>query len=365
MTERLYSRALSLDGVAELDELAINPTVDKAVESVRELLGVELAYATRFSDGLQYFHRVRGDGASFGVRQDDGMPLGETYCERIIEGRLPNLIPDVRAEDRASSLAITDTADVGAFTSVPLIFSDGSFYGTLCAISHQAKPEWGYRELQFLRIFARMIADQLEREGWEQRTFEIERAAHELEVQAAAATALIGAVEARDAYTAGHSRAVVDHAAAVADLLGLAGEDRAQVKNVALLHDIGKISVPDSILHKAGPLTEAEWSVMRQHPVASEQLVSGVPGLRHLAPMVRAEHERWDGEGYPDGLRGEEIPLASRITLVCDAFHAMTSDRPYRRAMPQDEACTEIEASLGVQFCPTAGRALLSILAGE
>jgi HD domain-containing protein/GAF domain-containing protein len=365
MTERGYLQVLSLDGVGELDDLVLNPTVDKAVDSVRELMGVELAYATRFANGLQYFHHVRGESSSFGIEEGDGMPLADTYCEKVLEGRLPNLIPDVRAEDRAASMEVTRRADVGAFTSVPLIFSDGSFYGTLCAVSHEARPEWGYRELQFLRIFARIIADQIEREGLAQRAFEVERAAHDLEVQAAAATALLRAVEARDSYTGGHSRAVVGHATSVADLLGVVSDARAEVKNVALLHDIGKISVPDAILLKEGPLDEHEWAVMRHHPIASEQLVAGVPGLRHLAPLVRAEHERWDGLGYPDGLAGEEIPLSSRITLVCDAFHAMTSDRPYRRSMSAEAARAEIEAGLGAQFCPSAGAALLEILSSR
>ena len=101
---------------------------------------------------------------------------------------------------------------------------------------------------------------------------------------------------------------------------------------------------------------------MRTHPIASERLINDVPGLAHLAPSIRAEHERWDGGGYPDGLAGEEIPIASRITLVCDAWHAMTSDRPYRKALPLEVAREELRKNLGGQFCPQAGQALLSLL---
>ena len=136
------------------------------------------------------------------------------------------------------------------------------------------------------------------------------------------------------------------------------------MKQVALLHDIGKIALPDGILRKPGPLDDEEWETMRRHPVHGAEMVAEVPGLRHLAPMVRAEHERWDGNGYPDGLAGEEIPLASRITLVCDAYHAMTSDRPYRRALSAEDARAEVADGLGSQFCPTAGRALLATLDG-
>ena len=104
---------------------------------------------------------------------------------------------------------------------------------------------------------------------------------------------------------------------------------------------------------------------MRRHPVFSERMVRDIPGLEHLGPAVRAEHERWDGTGYPDGLAGEAIPLASRITLVCDAYDAMTSDRPYRPALAVESAREEIARGMGSQFCPTAAQALLDVLAAD
>jgi HD-GYP domain-containing protein (c-di-GMP phosphodiesterase class II) len=225
----------------------------------------------------------------------------------------------------------------------------------LCAASHSAKPSMGYRELQFLHVFARMVADVLERES-------LEDGARSLEVQAAAAQALIAAVHARDAYTASHSREVVDHAVMVAERMGLSDDEIGEVRHVAMLHDIGKIAVPDTILGKPGSLTEEEWKVMRTHSASGEQVIRNTPGLEHLAPAIRAEHERWDGAGYPDGLAGEEIPLVSRITFVCDAYHAMTSDRPYRPALSNEEAMAELEAGVGTQFCPRSANALIELL---
>jgi HD-GYP domain-containing protein (c-di-GMP phosphodiesterase class II) len=149
----------------------------------------------------------------------------------------------------------------------------------------------------------------------------------------------------------------------VAERLDVDPEQTREVGQVALLHDIGKIGVPDSILQKPGPLTESEWAVMRTHPAVGAEMVSCVVGLGHLAPAVRAEHERWDGCGYPDGLRGEDIPLSSRIVFACDAFHAMTSDRPYRRALSREAAVAELERGSGSQFCPTAVKALLEEIA--
>lgn len=176
-----------------------------------------------------------------------------------------------------------------------------------------------------------MVADGLERET-------LADEARSSAVQATAARALVAAVEARDSYTGGHSQAVVGHAMAVAHHLGLAEQELVDVEHVALLHDIGKIAIPDAILNKPGALTAEEWEIMRQHPVSSDRLIRNVPGLDHLGPAIRAEHERWDGTGYPDGLAGEGIPLPSRITLACDAYHAMTSDRPYRPALPEAQS---------------------------
>jgi diguanylate cyclase (GGDEF)-like protein/PAS domain S-box-containing protein len=180
--------------------------------------------------------------------------------------------------------------------------------------------------------------------------------------ETASLRALLAAVNARDSYTGGHSRQVVGLARAVAIRMGVDEAVVSEVEQVALLHDLGKIAVPDSILRKRGPLTDEEQALMRQHPVVGAQIVSSTPELEHLAPAIRAEHERWDGRGYPDGLAGEEIPLASRITFVCDAFHAMTSHRPYRRALSREEARAEVARCAGTQFCPSAVEAFLEVV---
>jgi hypothetical protein len=343
------------DDLVRLRDVAQSPSLERALDAVREFLGMEVAYIGRITETEQVFDVIRGDSSSFGIEPGDSMPIEETYCKRILTGRLPNLIPDTRADDRAASLEVTKSADVGAYASVPLRFSDGRLHGMLCAASHSPVPSLGYRELQFLHVFARMVADVLERES-------LEQGARSLEVQAAAAQALIAAVHARDAYTASHSREVVDHAVMVAERMGLSDDEITQVGHVAMLHDIGKIAVPDTILGKPGSLTDEEWQVMRSHSTSGEQLIRNTPGLEHLAPAIRAEHERWDGGGYPDGLAGEEIPLVSRITFVCDAYHAMTSDRPYRPALSNEEALAELEAGAGSQFCPRCAGVLLDLL---
>jgi len=178
-----------------------------------------------------------------------------------------------------------------------------------------------------------------------------------------ALAALFATVRACDAYTASHSRDVVALSRAVAIRLGLDAATRSEVEHVALIHDLGKIAIPDAILRKPGTLNADEQSLMRQHPVIGAQIVGSVNALQHLATAVRAEHERWDGGGYPDGLAGDEIPVASRIVFVCDAYHAMTTDRLYRSAMPTGDALAELERHAGTQFCPSAVTALLRVLA--
>jgi diguanylate cyclase (GGDEF)-like protein len=174
---------------------------------------------------------------------------------------------------------------------------------------------------------------------------------------------LAAALEARDGYTGEHSDAVHALSVAVARKLGLYPREVAEVEAVALLHDVGKIGIPDQILHKPGPLTPEEWVLMREHPVIGERILRPLPGLSEVATAVRHEHERWDGRGYPDGISGEDIPLASRIVLACDAYNALVSDRPYRRRLSDATAEAELRRCAGTQFDPRVVYALLECIA--
>jgi putative nucleotidyltransferase with HDIG domain len=177
--------------------------------------------------------------------------------------------------------------------------------------------------------------------------------------------ALVAALEARDPSTARHSRSVVEIAERVALRLGLSEDAVAEAASVAALHDIGKLAVPDRILLKPGPLDDIERTIMRDHSAAGARILLAVQELAHLAEAVRATHERWDGRGYPDGLAGESIPLASRIVFVCDAYDAMTSPRPYRASIGHVRAEAELRRCRGSQFCPQATDALLAVLEVE
>jgi HD-GYP domain-containing protein (c-di-GMP phosphodiesterase class II) len=191
---------------------------------------------------------------------------------------------------------------------------------------------------------------------------------HELELRDAyrgTAFLLGDVVEADDEYTGVHSREVVDLTLSVVDQLGLSAQERRDAEFAALLHDVGKVRVPKEIINKPGPLTPEERKVMEKHTVDGERLLLRVGGLLgEIGRVVRSCHERYDGRGYPDGLAGENIPLLARIVSCCDAYNAMTSDRSYRKALPQETAIAELRGGSGAQFDPQVVDALIAALGG-
>jgi two-component system, cell cycle response regulator len=162
-----------------------------------------------------------------------------------------------------------------------------------------------------------------------------------------------------------HLRGTADLALAVGRELGMEGEELDDVAHAAELHDVGKIAIPDAILEKSGPLEDAEWAFMRRHTIIGERILHAAPALRSVARLVRSSHERWDGAGYPDGLRGEEIPLGARVVAVCDAFDAMTANRPYRNRVAEPAALAELRRCAGTQFDPAVVEAFGRVLERE
>ena len=174
---------------------------------------------------------------------------------------------------------------------------------------------------------------------------------------------LADVVEFDDSYTANHSRSVVDLVRAVAEEMRIDPAARQELEFAALLHDVGKIGIPKDILNKPSALSDAEFEIMKTHTIEGQFMLDRIGGLLgRVGEIVRSCHERWDGGGYPDGLVGEEIPLAARIVFTCDAFSAMTTDRPYREAMPWEAAVTELESNAGSQFDPQVVAAFTNVI---
>ncbi len=168
--------------------------------------------------------------------------------------------------------------------------------------------------------------------------------------------ALERALQAKNVYTEGHSRRVAEKSVEIARAMGVPREQVRHIELGALFHDIGKIGIRDDVLNKAGKLTEAEYEHMKIHPVVAEQILSPIEELRPIVDIVKYEHERWDGGGYPKGLKGKEIPLGSRLIAIADAWDSMVFDRIYRKALPHDQALREIEHKAGTQFDPECVR---------
>ena len=174
--------------------------------------------------------------------------------------------------------------------------------------------------------------------------------------------ALTAAIDAKDHYTFDHSNNVSKYASQLAAAIGLDQEHVEMIRQAGLLHDIGKIGIPEAILTKQGRLTEEEHKVMQQHVEGSIAMIRYLPSLDYVIPAAIGHHERWDGKGYPRGIAGEEIPVGARCLCIADAFDAMTTARSYRLPMPVEAALDEIERCLGTQFDPVLGRKFIELV---
>ncbi len=327
-----------LKDLARIAPVISHEVLDRTLSLVRDHLDLDLVLLTEIVEDKEVVLEAEGDEAAL---QD----VVETEGDQII----------LLDEDEQGGPGTEEGHS--CILDVPLTFSDGRVFGTLCCVGHEHR-EIDDHERRFVKILGRLVSDQLERE-------ELQKRNNQLFLEQTALEVLMAALGARDGYTGEHSEEVVELSLAVADEMQLSGRTRDLVKQTALLHDVGKIGIPDQILRKKGPLDEAEWVVMKSHPEIGQRIVESTYTLRHLGLAIRAEHERWDGEGYPDGLRGEEIPLPSRIVFVCDAYHAMVSDRPYRPAMRRGDALARLLAASGTQFDPKCVEALYGIVSRQ
>jgi putative nucleotidyltransferase with HDIG domain len=232
---------------------------------------------------------------------------------------------------------------------------DGKPWGVL-ELVHDARGELDFDDVLYAETIAAAIGASLHRsqlyeelEGTFMRTLAV----------------LSDALEAKDSYTAAHAREVADLAVRVGRAVGMDPDDLRTLSYAALLHDIGKIAIRTEILHKPGPLDPDEYEEMKAHTVVGAQMLERIPYFAGVHPLVRSSHERWDGAGYPEGLAREDIPLGARVIAACDAYHAMTSDRPYRGAMDESSAIAELRDGSGTQFDPEVIDALLALLAEE
>jgi hypothetical protein len=280
-------------------------------------------------------------GCRFGA--DEG-PIGEVLATGapMLSDDFAHLVSPLEAGEGLGCSAV----------AVPVQWG-GSVRGALVAGCYAAERTLGDEEVLLLAELADLAGAALEHTG-QHRQFDDLMKAH--------VEALAAAMDMRDRRTAAHSEDVVRLAAEVGRLLGLEPASLVELEFAARLHDVGKIRVPDAVLHKPGPLDHDEYEIIRCHAAWGSETLSTIPGLEAVATVVRFHHERWDGNGYPDRLAGARIPLASRIICACDAFAAMTADRPYRDAMEREEALAEVVSKSGSQFDPAVVDALAEVV---
>jgi HD-GYP domain-containing protein (c-di-GMP phosphodiesterase class II) len=323
---------------------------DAVVEELHEAFGYFLCAIVRVRED-EHVYSAAGRGDAF-VRLglvDWHQPVEAGLIGRCLRTGRPVVVDDVRSQpDYAPT---RETANVRSELIVPLRV-DGEPYGVI-NIEEVRPAAFDEDDVRLLQTVADQAGAALRSAALYER---LERA------YLGTAEALAAALEAKDAYTADHARKIAGQAEAIGRRLGLGEQQLRDLRLGAVFHDIGKIAVPEAILNKPGPLTPEERAVMERHTIVGEQILAPVESLAGVRKLVRHEHERWDGAGYPDGLAGEAIPLGARIILACDALHAMTSDRPYRRALPAEVAYEELRRHAGTQFDPRVVDALLAEL---
>jgi hypothetical protein len=332
------ARALTDSGYSGL-------VLDRLARQACRLLGVERSCIYVRDDSHPGMSIV---AAGHGV--DDDL-IGTRIARR--EGALPRIVfcsPEGPRPGARRFQRVEGATEAPSSTAVLAPFGwDGSVHGELSAETDRPERIFAEGEIDNLNELAQLV-------GAAVRHFQTREEAFATARDGVAA--VVHALDERDRYTAWHSEEVVDLARAVGLRLGLDRTELFELELAALLHDLGKIGVPDSVLHKPGPLDSEEMALMQLHPIWGAELLAGIPGLEAVATIVRFHHERVDGRGYPAGLTGERIPLASRIIAACDAYHAMTSDRPYRDGLDEETALAELRECSGSQFDPAAVDAL-------
>ena len=331
--QRLSARIASqLDLQQSLDEIALSAT-----NVVRGDGGV---IALLEGDDLE----VVGSVGSVAGKLPERFPVPGSLVEPLVYDAQPIAINDFMTADVDHAISVDQVDFTRSLVAVPLLDPEVGVVGLISVFSDEPRV-WTARDISLLTTLSSASAIALQNARHFESTRDLLRASVE---------SLAAAVEAKDPSTQNHSRHVAGYARIIAEELGLSPDAIGEIELAGLLHDVGKIGIPDSVLEKPGPLDPAEWAAVHLHPIIGEQILSGNPTLRQLLPMVRHHHERWDGNGYPDRLSEHHIPAGSAIIAVAESFDTMTTHRTYQPAKSWSDAVAEVQAGRGTQFAPFA-----------
>jgi putative nucleotidyltransferase with HDIG domain len=353
------TQALRAIDLAIMSSTDMHLSLKAVIEEALQLLHVDAASVFRLNPYLQTLEPVEGRGFIQRITTQVSRRLGEGIAGQAALERQVIAIPDI-AETNPSLLSALDPAGDGfmACFAAPLI-AKGKVNGVLTVYNRaplHPDPEW----LSFLETLAGQAAIAIDSATLFDR---LQRSNIEL---ALAYDATIEGwsrvMDLRDRETEGHTLRVTETTTQLARAMGIAETDLVYIRRGALLHDIGKMGVPDHILHKRGQLTEDEWKIMRLHPQLAFDMLAPIAFLRPALDIPGCHHEKWDGTGYPRGLKGEQIPLAARLFSVVDVWDALRSDRPYRQSWPEEKVLAYLQAQAGAHFDPRAVEVFFEVL---
>ncbi len=351
-------QALHEIDMAIAGSLDVRVTLGVVLAQILEHLGVDAAAVLLWSDTSRKLEFAAGRGFHTAALEHTRLAPGEGYAGQVARDRTTRIVRDLEAEPDG----LTRSRDLGgerfrSYAATPLV-AKGQLRGVLEVFSRSTLA-FGREWREFLEVLAGQSAIALDGA----RLLEELRSSHEhlLDAYDHTIAGWARALTMRDAETWDHTERVTEVTLRLARRLGLPEDELIHVRHGALLHDIGKVGVPDSILRKPGPLDDDEWRVMREHPTFAYQLLSPIDFLRPALPIPYAHHEKWDGSGYPLGLTGANIPRAARIFAVVDVWDALRSDRPYRNAWDVDRTLAHLREQAGAHFDPAVVAEFLAL----
>ncbi len=345
---RLFEVTKTITSTVDLDQL-LKVILDSALQETKASSGSIMLLDEE--KGELVVKAVKGTPEEFLGKR---VKVGEGISGLVAASLTPILVEDIETDPRFSHLR-HGRGEGRSFLSIPIVFKE-KLYGVINVSKGRPDEKFSEADLRLLNILAG------------QGAVAIENARLYQELQNAYIStilALASAMEAKDPYTRGHSERVADFSRKIALEMGLPQKQADDLHRAGLMHDIGKIGIPDLILQKPSPLTREEMAIVKLHPLIGKQILSPAKFLEPLIPAVYHHHERFDGKGYLEGLRDGSIPLEARIMAAADAFEAMTSDRPYRKALKVEEALEELKRGKGTQFDPDVVDAFLRAMEKE
>lgn len=348
----IYSRLQSLMQLSALINSSLDPAEVRkiAVETVPRCVGADVASLLLIDEKTGELYFEVASGASVETLKTIRLKPGEGVAGWVARRGGAIIVDDVR-NDRRFTASVDNRTGYETRTMIVAPVATGEKLWGVLQVINKLEGTFTEDDLDLVRALADQVAVAIENASIYQEL---------RDTFLGVTTALAEALEKRDAYTAGHTRRVHDYSLLIAHRLSMAEDELDDLRLAAILHDIGKIGVSDQVLRKPGRLDPLEFEEMSRHPDAGRQILKHLPRLEGVLPGVLHHHEQYDGTGYPARLRGEEIPLIARIIGVADAFDAMTSDRPYRQALPVETAIAELERCRGIQFDPAAVDALVA-----